>query len=180
MIHLLIAFKTRQAPLDLVSMSDDTENSRTFKNKDSINFDFFNSYYSSYWSKKELFESLSSYGFQLLGESNYHDSIPNPQNIYHALFILSEKKIQKNNNLSLLGFKNHPIILPPSQPLPSQPFPEYSIKKKNLINFFKNTNKINELLKIIRKNFNLSFDQITQIIKLSTKDLELIQNILKN
>ena len=121
--------------------------------------DYVRTFVSSYWSKNDLIKSLGEYGFDYVSERTYPSNIPNPQRLYHALFVRNE------NNQVLDPYK--PIVVKSN----------YSLDNNNMITWIKRKPApyYDQVLRYIRKKLGINKQQAIRIINDAKTDIELYQ-----
>lgn len=121
--------------------------------------DYLRTFVSSYWSKNDLIKSLGEYGFDYVSERTYPSNIPNPQHLYHALFVRNE-----NNQ-----------VLNPYNPIVAKS--NYQLDKYNMITWIKQEPApyYDQVLRYIRKKLGINKQRAVRIIKRANTDIELYQ-----
>ena len=139
----------KQPFLDLV-------HSAVMAGRDKFNEEFVQTYFSSFTTKPELIKSLESFGFDFIGDLTYDKSIPNPQNLYHALFVLKDKQE---------GFTPTPSVT------------EHRMKYYNLIEYVRKSRDRKSFAKILSKKTGLDWPTVNYLISNSRNDRELFDNV---
>lgn len=146
------SFNEHQVYLDMIHMIE-----AIGRNENMI--DYVRNFVSSYWSKNDLIKSLGEYGFDYVSERTYPSNIPNPQRLYHALFVRNE-----NNQ-----------VLDPYKPIVAKS--NYQLDKYNMIDWIKQepVPYYDQILHYIRNKLGINKEQASSIIRDAKTDIELYQ-----